>query len=202
MYEGGVDINTKVVLEIATIVLALALAAVLIVVYVVPDDDEFRTTLNDDVRYSTTFDIKDDYTGSSMNGSVFASHSGSDTKITISTHIEITDADDGPAFIYLDKGLLLDDVLSNFAGSISDSKLGYAYSGEGGMVNRLEIGYIHPRASDKGSGDLVATIVFAKGASIPSEVKLAVAIGARTYENGVHAIGVTYEDMVIPICAD
>ena len=70
------------IFRISAAVLALILAAVLMILFVTPGD-EFHTMLNDDLKDSTTFELVGEYTGSSFEGSVLVSHTGSNTELTI-----------------------------------------------------------------------------------------------------------------------
>lgn len=67
-------------------------------------------------------------------------------------------------------------VMTNYNDSTSDAYVTYNH---GTKLNYLQIGSLHPKASDKGSGELVVQAVLSDKDSIPSEVSLTLAIGSK-----------------------
>ena len=187
--------NSSVIFQISTAALALILAAVLIFLFVIPGDG-FHTTLNDDVKSSTAFDLVDDYTGSSFKGSALVSHAGPDTDLTIIAHIDITQKDEGPAFVFLDDSLNVKNVITDYNGSTSDA---YVVYNHGTKLNYLQISSLHPKASDKGSGELVVQAVLSDKDSIPSEVSLTLAIGSKINDDGSYQNCLTEKDLKLRI---
>jgi hypothetical protein len=190
--------NSNVIFQISTAVLALILAAVLIMIFVVPGD-EFHTTLNDDVKDSTAFELVDDYTGSSFEGSVLVSHTGSKTELTIVAHIDITQKDEGPAFIFFDDNLDVKNVMTDYNGSTSASYIMYNH---GKLLHFLQIGSLHPQAYDKGSGELLVQVVMSDVDPIPSEVSLTLAIGSKINDDGSYQNCLTTKDLTIKIWSE
>jgi hypothetical protein len=187
--------NSNVIFQISTAVLASILAAVLIFLFVIPED-EFHTTLNDDVKNSTAFELVDDYTGSSFEGSVLVSHTGSNTELTMVAHIDIAQRDVGPAFVFFDNSLIVKNAMTDFNGSTSDSYITYCH---GKLLNYLQIGSLHPQAYDKGSGELIVQAVMSNLDSIPSEISLTLAIGSKINDDGSYQNCLTTKDLKLKI---
>ena len=194
--DEGDSMNTNVIFQITTVILVLILAAILIAVYVIPEGDT-ETKLNDDLKDSIPFDVVDDYTGSSMKGSIITAHTGKDTEITLLAHIDITSVDEGPVLIYLDKELLVKSAITDYNGDVSGRLIEYIHVRD--KINFLQIGSFHPKSFDKGSGELEVKLILNDQYSIPDEVSLTISVGNKINDDGTYQNGLTTKDFTIGI---
>lgn len=194
--DEGDSMNTNVIFQITTVILVLVLAAILIAVYVIPEGDT-ETKLNDDLKDSIPFDVVDDYTGSSMNGSIITAHNGKDTEITLLAHIDITLMDEGPVFIYLDKELFVKSAITDYNGATSGEYIEYVHVRD--KINFLQIGGLHPKSFHKGSGELEVKLILSDNYPIPDEVSLTISVGNKINDDGTYQNGLTTKDFTIKI---
>ena len=121
--------NSNVIFQISTVVLALVLAAVLIVVCVIPDEHNYSyPDINDGLIEVDSFDIADEYSGSSAAGNLFVINDG-EFKVRLAADINIVDGDWGGFSIEAYDHLVVDSIYCEFNGSIDhgvNSSLGLA----------------------------------------------------------------------------
>ena len=205
--------NANVIFQISTVILALALAAVLIVVYVIPDEHLYSyPDVNDGLIEVDSFDIVDEYSGSSTTGKIFAIDDG-EFKARLVADINVVDGDWGGFGINAYDHLVVDSIYCEFNGSIDhgDQLAGYVmyfyspYVSHGRGETTISIDSKRPSVNPTnkyapGSGTLVVDFKFDPSVSINEldSAEIVVGIGSRTTPEGYERLWPTYQSFMIP----
>jgi hypothetical protein len=115
--------NSNVVFQISTVVLALALATVLIVVYVIPEDEEedyVMPVFNEGLIEVDGFDIVDESTGSSAKGKILAIND-SEFRIRLIADIAVAEGDPYGFRMSVRENAVVDRLYCEFNGDIEES---------------------------------------------------------------------------------
>ncbi|MBR6205329.1 MAG: hypothetical protein IKQ60_09910 [Candidatus Methanomethylophilaceae archaeon] len=200
--------NSNVLFQISTIVLALALAAVLIVVYVIPEEESYvKHNVNEGLIEVDEFDIVDEYSRSSTKGRLLVVNDG-EFKIKLIADITVAQGDFGGFRATFDSGVVVDRLYCEFNGDIEETEVsGYSlfyYSDyiKGGQTtivvdsSELDVTGKHK----PGSGMLVVDLKMDPKKSIDGvdTVECFIGIGSRTSPEGYRILNPAYEKFFLP----
>ncbi len=161
--------NSNVILQVFTVVLALLLAAVLIFVFVMPHDEPYvRPDVNAGMIEVDEFDLFDDETGSRTAGKMFVMNDG-EYRIRLVADITVCEGDRGGFRASFFDGMVVDSIICDFNGDIQQAEYGdyvsfsyVSYYDDRGLssisVDSSAPGYQTHR-QEPGSGTLVADLV-------------------------------------------
>ncbi len=106
--------NSNVLFQISTVLLALALAAVLVVVYLVPEEETYvEPNINEGLIASEEFHLVDEHTGSSTSGKIFVNY-GSEYHVKLYADMAISDTDIYGWRVFAFDGLVVDSIDCDF----------------------------------------------------------------------------------------
>ncbi len=155
--------NSNVVFQISTVVLALALAAVLIVVYVIPEDNSYvKPKINSGLIEVDEFDIVDSYSGSSTKGRILVINDG-ELRIRLMADIIVAEGDWSGFGASFSEGVVVERICCEFNGDIEETESNgycYFYNGTRGAEIIVDCEY-HPYSTGKhkpGSGTLMVDL--------------------------------------------
>ena len=198
--------NSNVVFQISTVVLALALAAVLIVVYVIPEDNSYvKPKINSGLIEVDEFDIVDSYSGSSTKGRILVINDG-ELRIRLMADIIVAEGDWSGFGASFSEGVVVDRICCEFNGDIEETESNgycYFYNGTRGAEIIVDCEY-HPYSTGKhkpGSGTLMVDLKMdpEKRDDDLDAVMCTIGIGSRTSEKGIRIIHPAYERFLLPV---
>jgi|GEM_PF-2633620 len=204
--------NSNVIFQISTIVLALILAAVIIVVYVIPDDNSYvEPNVNEGLIEVDEFDLVDKYSGSSAKGKILVINDG-EFKVKLFAEMEITEEDFGGFGVIVLDGAVVDHFYCEFNGDIAETSGSEGYSwfyysenipdGRGRTVIDVDSsGYPDQTGKHKaGSGTLIVDFKMDPKKDINNidTVEFIVGVGSRVTEEGYQVIHPANQRFFLP----
>jgi hypothetical protein len=193
------------------IVLALILAAVIIVVYVIPDDNSYvEPNVNEGLIEVDDFDLKDPYSGSSAKGRILVINDG-EFKVKLVAEMDITEKDFAGFGVTVLDGAVVDRFYCEFNGDIAETEgpEGYSwffYNGNlshGRGMTQITVDSSSVYATGKhraGSGTLIVDFKMDPKKDIRNidTVEFIVGVGSRVTEEGYQDIHPAYQRFFLP----
>ena len=116
--------NSNVIFQIFTVVLAILLAAVLIFVFVIPHDEPYvKPDVNVGIIEVDEFDLYDDETGSHTTGKIFVMNDD-EYRIRLVANITVCEGDLGGFEASFYDGMVVESIICDFNGNIHQGESG------------------------------------------------------------------------------
>ena len=179
--------------------LTLVFVIVLLSIYPHEPEESRYIRVNDGIFLSEEYNVADSFTGSSITGTILASKDDNDTITTLIGHVNITDKDVGPVYIFFPNDLQMNDVVSGFKLNDYPQHLLNPLCSRDKEGTHMIIGAYHSASSFGGTGDFVAYLSLNPDHTSLSKIPIVFQLGSKIQDDGSVYSYLTKKEIIIEI---